>query len=462
MPTTKELQEKRLKVAADIRSLGAKKDQWNAEDEAAWKRANDDYAATMKDMEAAKASEDRSKEISDRLASLEADDKASTNRHGLGREDSERRHCREDKQRCREEEHGKPTEEDRAVGLQAWMRHANGKGLKQHHIRSCKRLGFNPRVGELDLRMGRGPTGEPAWTSHGRQEARAGLDVTTSGKGITTIPAGFMMELEKRLLAFGGPRNVCRVIRTESGNSMPWPTVNDTGNTGELLAEATTIGTSVDPTFAAVTFEAYKYSSKAILISQELLEDSAFDLSSEIGDMLGTRLGRIMGAQNTTGTGSAQPNGIVTAATAAITAASTTAFTGDELLALVHSLDPAYRGLPSVGFMCNDAVLLAIRKFKDGAGQYLWQPGLVAGSPDRLLGYPVTVNQHMSSTFTAAQKLVLFGAFEKFIIRDVANLRFYRLDERYRDTDQSGFVAFMRMDSDTVQAVALRLLSLAP
>ena len=94
-------------------------------------------------------------------------------------------------------------------------------------------------------------------------------------------------------------------------------------------------------------------------------------------------------------------------------------------------------------------------------GQYLWQPGMSAGVPDRLYGYPVAILQGMSSTFTTGQKLILFGDYSKFVIRDVASVRFYRLDERYRDTDQTAFVAFKRFDSKMIQSAAVKLLVLA-
>jgi HK97 family phage major capsid protein len=257
-------------------------------------------------------------------------------------------------------------------------------------------------------------------------------------------------------------RQVCRVIFTASGNPMPWPKVDDTSNSGVKLDEATTIGTSVDPTFSAVTFNAYKYSSKPVFISQELLEDSAFNLSSEIASMLGERLGRIEGSAMTTGDGSGDPNGIVTAAGTGVTSAAAAAFTADEVIGLVHSLDPAYRSGSSVGFMFHDTALLYMRKFKDANGQYLWAPGMTASEPDRLFGFPYTINQAMeplvSNVPVTAKKHVLFGDFSKYVIRDVSSMRFYRLDERYRDTDQTAFIAFKRLDGDTIRAEALKVL----
>jgi HK97 family phage major capsid protein len=227
------------------------------------------------------------------------------------------------------------------------------------------------------------------------------------------------------------------------------------------LAEATTFGTSIDPTFSAVTFGTYKFSSKPVFVSSEILQDSAFDLGGVIGGMLGERLGRIEGTYTTTGTGSGQPEGIQYAAAAGQAAASQTAFTADEVLGLVHSVDPAYRALSSVGFMMHDTILLYARKLKDANGAYLWMPGLQAGVPDRLVGYPISINQQMDSALTTTKRVMLFGAFEKFIIRDAGGVRFYRLEERYRDLDQTAFVAFKRMDSKMLQSAAIKRLTLA-
>jgi HK97 family phage major capsid protein len=128
-----------------------------------------------------------------------------------------------------------------------------------------------------------------------------------------------------------------------------------------------------------------------------------------------------------------------------------TAIISDEVIDLIHSVDPAYR--PNASFMMHDVVLAAIRKLKEQTtNAYIWQPGLQAGVPDRLLGYRYTVNQSMSSTFTTGQKLVLFGDLSKYLIRDVSTIRLVRLEERYADTDQIAFIAFMRTDGNLLDA----------
>jgi HK97 family phage major capsid protein len=189
--------------------------------------------------------------------------------------------------------------------------------------------------------------------------------------------------------------------------------------------------------------------------------DSAFNLASELSDMIGIRFGRGENVYFTTGTGS-QPQGVVTAAGTGHTTAAATAFTGDEIISLIHSLDPSYRTLPSTGFMMKDDVLGYVRKLKDANGQYLWQAGMQLGIPDRIHGYPVIVNQQMTGLTSglpvSATKHVLFGAFEKYIVRDAGPTRMYHLTERYRDLDQDCFVAFKRIDGRALNAAAFKVL----
>lgn len=284
------------------------------------------------------------------------------------------------------------------------------------------------------------------------REQRA-MSLTTTEGGYT-VAEDFSGALEVSLLAFGGMRQVATVRRTSTGADLPWPTMNDVSNTGAILNENTSIGSSVDPTFGVVVFKAWKYSSKPILISNELLTDSAFDLAAEIGGALGTRIGRIQNAHFTTGGGSTLPKGAVVASGEGKEAASQTAITADELIDLAHSVDPAYR--TGARFMMHDTILAYVRKlkFSIGADQigYVWQGSFQNGVPDRILGYPYTINQSMSSALTIGEKVVLFGDFSKYVIRDVADVRLVRLDERYADLDQVGFVAFLRSDGNLLDA----------
>lgn len=287
------------------------------------------------------------------------------------------------------------------------------------------------------------------------EEHRAAFGVGSGAIGGYSVPDAMMQALEVAQLAYSNIRSVCRVVRTDGGGPLPFPTVNDTSNKGVLLAENTT-ATELEPSFSQLVLDAYKFSSKYILVSVEFLQDTSIDASAEIGRLLGERIGRITNDYFTTGTGSSQPKGVVAAATdSTVTAASATLYTHDELLDVIHSVDPAYRG--NSRFMFNDSTLKALQKIKvlqysgDTVGAPLWQPGLTQGAPNTILGYPYVINQSMASP-GSGNKDVLFGDFSKFIIRDVRDIVLMRLDERFAELHQVAFLAFSRSDSDLLDA----------
>lgn len=283
-------------------------------------------------------------------------------------------------------------------------------------------------------------------------ESRAAQTVTTTGGGYL-IPQGFVAELEKSMKAFGGVEQACDVFSTETGNTLPWPTYDDTSNTGRLLAINTTV-TNTAVTYGQTSFAAYKFSSDSVLVPVELLQDSAFDLNAHLAAVLGERLGRVHNTYETTGTGSSQPQGIVVGSSSALTAAGTSAVTTDELLDLVHAIDPAYRvkgGSFGAGWMFNDTTFKILRQLKDADSRPLWGPGIGGGAPDTLWDFPYTINQDMDA-MTTGLKPILFGALKKFKVRKVKDITILRLVERYADAHQVGYLAFTRMDSKVLDA----------
>ncbi len=209
----------------------------------------------------------------------------------------------------------------------------------------------------------------------------------TTTLGGYTIPTGFLPELEKTMLYYADLMSVCRVIRTDSGNSLPMPTANDTGTSAVLTAESANM-TVADVTFGQFSLDAYSFTS-LVKFSAQLLQDSAFDMVAELTEMFGERFGRAMTTYCTTGSGSSQPNGLVTASALGKTAASTTAWTRSELLDLIHSVDLAYRKSPNTRLMFHDTTLKKIAQLEIGTGDArpLWQPSIIAGQPDKVGGY---------------------------------------------------------------------------
>ena len=280
-------------------------------------------------------------------------------------------------------------------------------------------------------------------------EYRAQSVGTTTAGGFL-VPQGFSGKLEESLQAFGGMRAVATVFPTNSGSDLPWPTTNDNAQTGELLAENTGIAVQ-DVVFGQITFKAYKYSSKLVAVSTELLQDSAFNLDTVLAPMLGTRLGRITNTHYTVGTGSAQPQGAAAGASVGTTGTTgqTVSVIYNDLVDLEHSVDPAYRN--GARWMFRDSTLKAIKKLVDSTGRPLWSAGLAVKEPDTISGYPYTINQDVAA-MAANAKSILFGAFSKYMIRDVAGIAVRRLDERYAELGQVGFIAFMRTDGRVLDA----------
>ncbi len=274
--------------------------------------------------------------------------------------------------------------------------------------------------------------------------------ISTGAGGGYTIPVSFQNELITAMKWFGGMRTAAtRKIRTASGNDLQWPLMDDTGNVGALLSENTAV-TTQDVSFNQVTFRGYKYTSKMIKVSRELLMDSAVNVPSEIGMRLGERLGRISNTHFTVGDNINKPQGIVNGAFLGVTAATggTTTVSYNDLQELKFSVDKAYRDNPSAQFMLHDSTWKAILKLTDSYGRPIIQSttqGVSTEFPDSLLGKPVIVNNDIP-VMAANAKSILYGDMSYYLIRDVLDVTMVRLNERYAEYDQIAFVAFMRMD----------------
>lgn len=286
---------------------------------------------------------------------------------------------------------------------------------------------------------------------------RATMSTGTNTEGGYTVATEVATSVLDALKAFGGMRSVATVRPTASGNPMNWPTSDGTSEEGEIVDENVT-ATDADVTFGVKSLPVYKYSSKVVTVPIELLQDSSVDVEAFVRQRLVNRLGRITNKHFTTGTGSSQPNGVVTAASVGVTAANSssqvTAVTYDSLVDLQHSVDPAYRELGNCRWMFNDTTLKSLRKIKDGQSRPIFVPGYEAGmpggAPDRLLGSPITINQSVA-TMAASAKSILYGDFSFYIVRDVMEVTLQRYtDSAYAKKGQVGFLAWLRSGGNLV------------
>jgi HK97 family phage major capsid protein len=291
--------------------------------------------------------------------------------------------------------------------------------------------------------------------------------VGSGAAGGYAVPPEFRAKFMETLKYFGPMLQEAEILETESGANLPWPTSDDTGNVGAILAENTQV-TEQDVTLGTASIDAYMYTSKLVRVSFQLMQDMPTFDSWLIGK-LGERIGRILNAHFTTGTGSSQPNGIVTGGTVGVTGTGSFGTlgvlgtgAGDNLIDLVESLDPAYGASSNLKFMGHQGVRKAVRKLKDSQNRYMWEISLQNGVPDSLLGYQFLLNNDMAAP-AASSKSLLFGDIRAaYLARIVKELTTLRLTERYADYLQVGFLAFKRADGEVQNANAYRVFQTSP
>lgn len=284
-------------------------------------------------------------------------------------------------------------------------------------------------------------------------EVRA-LQVGTDSEGGYLVPDEFERTLVQALEAQNIMRGLCRVITTGSGDRLI-PVVSSHG-TASWIAEEGAF-TESDEAFSRVTLGAHKVGT-LIKVSEELLQDSAFDLAAYIASEFARRIGTAEEEAFVNGNGTGKPTGVIGSAQVGVTAAAGNAITTDELIDLFHSLKRPYRARAT--WLMADSTAKVIRKLKDNDGQYIWQPGLQAGQPDRLLARPVAISDYVPAIALSA-KVIAFGDFSYYWIADRQGRVFQRLNELYAVNGQVGFRAYQRVDGKLILAEAVKVLQMA-
>lgn len=310
---------------------------------------------------------------------------------------------------------------------------------------------------------------EPPMT-HGEAKRRIAADdvtravTSTQSDGAYVIPEEFMRELEVTQKAFGGMLQASRIIRSPRGGTMNWPGIDDTTETGAWQAEPRNAGlTSRKFTFTRKQFSAHLWSDIANLTWEFIQDEDVNFVAQYLATFFGESSGRALNNAFTDGNGSGKPKGILDATYGAgngKTTASNTALDKKEFIDLVHSVDPAYRTGPNVAFMFNDNTLALIRKLDFGTtdDEPIWQPSFAPGQPDRILGYPYVINQAFPS-LAASKKIAAFGDWSKYVIRYVKDFELIRLQERYADYLEDGFLGWLRVDGQLIQSAAIKLMT---
>jgi HK97 family phage major capsid protein len=291
----------------------------------------------------------------------------------------------------------------------------------------------------------------------------------TGAAGGYLVPAGFLNKITEVQKWFGGVRAVANVIETATGQSLVWPVNDDTANPAVIIGEDTQVS-ELDLAFTQKTLGAYMWTTGAVRIGRALMQDTAFDLETVVTDRFGKRFGRGQNTKFTTGSGI---SGGLAGATTGVTLTATSApwFTVAQLLAVIHAIDPAYRMAGRCSWMMNDTTVGLVQGMLDSTGRPLFIPAGTFGSiatlngptgaqqgADMLLGYPITVNNDLPNVAASGgAKSILFGDFKAgYIIRDViGSTAILRLEERYADYGEVGFIGYMRSDGNLDDAGAL-------
>jgi HK97 family phage major capsid protein len=280
-------------------------------------------------------------------------------------------------------------------------------------------------------------------------------NATTAGG--YTVPSSFLAELFTHLVEATGVRAAgARQIITDDGRSLPVPKTTSHGSAA-LVAEGGTIAEN-DPAFGQATLSAFKFG-QLIQVSTELAQDTGISLDGYLAESAGRNLGLASGGYFVTGTNSSQPDGVAIAPVVGKTGASGQTLTvkADDLVDTFHSLVTGYR--KNGTWLMRDATVGSIRKIVTGIASdttYVWQPGLVAGAPDTILGRPVFTDPNMPAMAANAYS-ILFGDFSKhYVIRDVVGVRFERSDDYAFNQDLITFRALLRTDGERVDLNAVK------
>ena len=271
-------------------------------------------------------------------------------------------------------------------------------------------------------------------------------DVATSSTG-SPVPTSFYNQVIDLARLVGPMLETSTILNTAGGENLQIPSLS-TYSVGTVTGEGSVIAES-DPAFNSfVTLGAFKYSFLT-QVSRELIEDSGVDILGFLANQVGNAMGYSINNALTVGTGTVQPNGIVTRAGSAVAGTSLNP-TADNIIDLVYSLDGAARRLPGVGFQMNASSIANVRKLKDSAGYYLFSPSLSSEARDLLLGHPIYENPAMA-TAASAVKPVIFGHLPSYYVRQVGGLKLDRSDDFAFSSDLVTFRATFRVDGNLIQ-----------
>ena len=274
---------------------------------------------------------------------------------------------------------------------------------------------------------------------------RAGIAGLAGG---LIIPRTLASEIEVALKSYGGMFEAASIITTSHGGDLILPTINDTEAKATIVSEYDQ-STRRAPSFGSVTLKAYTYRTPIVPVSQELLQDSAFNLDALLSTLLAESFARGINADLTNGTGTGKPTGVVNAAVDSGAKPAAASITLDNIIDLIKSVNSSYAR--NGKFMFNRNTLWELAKIKDQSGRYIWHESTRDGSPATLFGKEYILNDDIAD-IGAGNTSVLFGDFSKYKIRMVQNFRVVRLNELLAEYLSIGLFGFARVDGNLLDA----------
>lgn len=285
------------------------------------------------------------------------------------------------------------------------------------------------------------------------------LTTTSPAQGGYLIPTEFHDHIIKSLEEKNILREISHVISTASEHKI---IIQATAPAADWISEGQTINFTSE-TFTKKTLGAYKLAA-SIRISNELLEDSYYNLENHIANEFSEAIAKKEEQAFFNGDGQGKPLGLLTQMTdpnTAITSITTAgaSLNADDLINTVYALGSGYR--QNASWIMNNATLAVTRKLKDANQNYLWENSLSSDTPARLLGYPVYTSENVPA-LAAGNLVAIFGDFSKYIIGQRGEMIFKPLHEVRALSDETVFLIIERVDavlSDTAAIVGLKMKS---
>ena len=299
-------------------------------------------------------------------------------------------------------------------------------------------------------------TGEiRSFNSHASEQRDLTKGAATAGGNLvdSTMFDRIFEKLEEQSM---GIRAGATGVNTACGEDLLVPKVT-TNPTGALVTEGSAIGEQ-DAVLGQVTLGAFKFAALT-QVSQELLADSSFDVASFVTNAGGAGVTRAMGTEFSNGSGSSRPKGIAQAATSFGTSATATTITAANIFEVWSTMPQPYKNTETAWLMSPEAEKL-IRLLVDSNGQYIWEPGLQAGTPSNLIGYPVYVDGNLDAA-TSGKRALVFAHMPSFMVRIAGGLQVDRSDDYAFANGLATFRFQMRADSDVIDTNGIGCLTQA-